>query len=143
MLCFGVLHKMKKTEKGTIIFNDYVVKYIRFTANTNYDNSEVSISFKVGSNVKVSDDKTHMNVELQLDIFKDAVENNYPFEMYLAIEGRFVINTDEEDAIEKYKPNALAILYPYARAIVSTYTAGANIAPLILPTVNINKLLKQ
>ena len=37
----------------------------------------------------------------------------------------------------------VAILYPYARALVSTYTSNANIAPLILPTINVNQFLKN
>ena len=44
---------------------------------------------------------------------------------------------------ETLKANAIAILYPYVRAIVSTYTANANITPLILPPINVNKLIKD
>lgn len=32
---------------------------------------------------------------------------------------------------------------PYVRALVSSFTANANVTPLILPTVNINKLLDK
>lgn len=39
--------------------------------------------------------------------------------------------------------NAIAILFPYIRAIVSTYTAHANIVPVILPPMNINAYLKK
>ena len=52
-------------------------------------------------------------------------------------------NTGENAAIENFKSNAVAILYPYARALVSTYTSNANIAPLILPTINVNQFLKN
>ena len=39
--------------------------------------------------------------------------------------------------------NAIAILYPYVRALISTYTANANINPLILPAINVNKLIEN
>ena len=48
-----------------------------------------------------------------------------------------------EDDITRYEANAIAIMYPYLRAIVSTYTASANIAPVILPAINVNAMLKR
>ena len=38
--------------------------------------------------------------------------------------------------------NAPAILYPFARAIMASYTAKASIAPILLPTVNFTKPIK-
>ncbi len=35
-----------------------------------------------------------------------------------------------------YKQNAPAILYPFARAIVTSYTSQMNIPAIILPTLN-------
>ena len=34
-------------------------------------------------------------------------------------------------------------MYPYLRAIVSTYTASANVSPVILPAINVNAMLKN
>ena len=36
--------------------------------------------------------------------------------------------------------NAIAILFPYIRAFVSSLTAQANITPMILPTYNLGEL---
>ena len=63
--------------------------------------------------------------------------------MIVEVQGAFALISDEQENIQKYYANALSILYPYARAIVSTYTANANIEPLILPTVNIWKMLNS
>ena len=64
--------------------------------------------------------------------------------MELIIEGTFLINEeDNEVSIDRYQGNAIAILYPYARAIVSTYTANTNVTPLILPTINVNKFIQK
>ena len=66
----------------------------------------------------------------------------YPFEMSVEIEGYFKGNLEDKDQdIAQYSKNAVAILFPYVRALVSTFTANANVTPLILPTVNVNKLL--
>ena len=82
-----------------------------------------------------------MEVNLEVRIFEQAEEKNYPFEMLIDITGFFAIMNNNEKI--DFKPNAVAILYPYVRAIVSTYTANANVPPLILPPINVNKLLNK
>lgn len=82
-----------------------------------------------------------MEIELKVHIFKDALHNNYPFEMTLCIKVFFDIQTSDID-IKIFEKNAVAILFPYLRALVSTYTANANVAPVILPTMNINSYLE-
>ena len=34
-------------------------------------------------------------------------------------------------------------MYPYLRALVSTYTANSNVLPLILPAINVNAMLEE
>lgn len=48
-----------------------------------------------------------------------------------------------EGQIENFKPNAVAILFPYVRALISSYTANANVTPLVLPPINVNQLLRN
>ena len=45
--------------------------------------------------------------------------------------------------IKDFEANAIAILFPYIRAIISTYTANANVAPVIIPPMNINVYLRK
>lgn len=48
---------------------------------------------------------------------------------------------DEQKNIPDYfYTNAIAILFPYVRAFVSTLTLQANIMPLVLPTLNLSDL---
>jgi len=130
--------------KGKIIFNNYRVKKVTFDLNPEYNQEEVKIDFDILANIEISEDKDSMVVEVILNIFKNAIENHYPFSMELIIEGIFTINPDEKDeAVDKYQANAMAILFPYIRSLVSTYTANSNVTPLILPTININKYLKK
>lgn len=81
-----------------------------------------------------------MIVELELKLFENAVEKGYPFDMYVLVRGYF---SGRGEDILQYQANAIAILYPYVRALVSTYTANSNVTPLILPTINVNKMLKE
>ena len=82
-----------------------------------------------------------MKITLIVDIFKDALKNNYPFEMEVSVTGFFEIS--DNTGKFNFEPNAIAILYPYVRAIVSNYTINANIGAVVLPAINVNEMLKQ
>lgn len=132
-----------KTSAGVIKFIEYKVARVVFELNADFewDEEGLEIAFDVESSKEISEDGKQMVVGLTLRIFDDE-EQEYPFRMQLDIVGAFELN-QVGDEIDKYYANALSILYPYARAIVSNYTANANIEPLILPTVNIWKLVKE
>jgi len=52
--------------------------------------------------------------------------------------------TLEPERIEKLlRINATAILFPYLRSIVSSITANSGFQTLVLPIVNIHKMLEQ
>lgn len=62
--------------------------------------------------------------------------------MSVNLTGIFELDGIDIDKREIYaEVNAVAILFPYIRALVSNFTANANVAPLILPTVNVMKML--
>lgn len=137
-------HKMRKYE-GVISFLDYRVTSVTFQLNQNYDTDEEmsDVNIEAKSDFIISDEKTNMIVTLELQIFGDE-EGNYPFKMNVELDGLFELSGEiKNEDIRKYYANALSILYPYARAIVSNYTANANVQPLILPTVNIWKMINS
>ncbi len=123
-------------------FERYEVDEVSFNRNQKLPEGidTWEIDFDVGAMVKTNEEKNKMKVNLQVVIFKKT--KNPPFTMKVDIAGYF--GTMENIDIEKkYKANAIAILYPYLRAIVSTYTASANISPIILPAINVNAMLKE
>lgn len=130
-----------KESKSVLQFKEYIVKNINFECNLEYDNAE-PIDVKIDMDASFDINHEDMAVILKVDIFNDQDKKKYPFSMNLEIVGYFSVS-GENAAIENFKSNAVAILYPYARALVSTYTSNANIAPLILPTINVNQFLKN
>lgn len=132
---------MGQNVKSVLYFDDYIVDNISFKNNPAYKEEETFIEFSVTPQVIVDEDKKSMEIRLTVDIFKNAVENNYPFEMSVTVIGFYNIEIQGED-ISKYERNAIAILYPYVRALVSSYTATANVNALILPAINVNKLIE-
>lgn len=129
-------------KRGVITFVDYKVNNVEFRNNDDYNGEEVDIDFDVSAQFHISDDGEEMIVVLNANIFEPKEGKLYPFKMSVEIEGYFKGNLEDKDQdIGQYGKNAVAILFPYVRALVSTFTANANVTPLILPTVNVNKLL--
>lgn len=126
----------KPTSACSLKFEKYNVDLVKFKRNVNYINTTaVSIDLNIGSDVEyLSENKAA--VKLFLKIFDDEMSENIPFFMEVHITGIFIIENPETD---KYliEQNALAILFPYARSLVTTYTANSNVTPLILQPINI------
>lgn len=131
-------------KRGVITFLDYKVNRIEFVNNNEYNGEEVDVDFDVSAQFQVSEDGQEMIVLLKTDIFAPKEGKMYPFRMSVEVEGYFESNFDrQEEKIRQYGKNAVAILFPYVRALVSTFTANANVTPLILPTVNVNRMLQE
>lgn len=131
-------------KQGVISFLDYKVNRVEFINNDSYNGEEVDIEFDVSAQCFVSDNGEEMIVVLNTNIFEPKEGKVYPFRMCVEVEGYFKSNfEDKKQDIGQYEKNAVAILFPYVRALVSTSTANANVTPLILPTVNVNKMLDK
>lgn len=130
-----------KSSLSSLKFEAYVVNKVLFKRNENLNENikEWKLSFDVKNKTQVNKEKNKMKITLNVDIFKE--EENPPFTMDTEIIGMFSLNGDDD--IKTYEANAIAIMYPYLRAIVSTYTASANVVPVILPAINVNAMLKR
>lgn len=126
---------------SVLIFEKYIVDEVYFKVNDLFEQGTEKININVNIIPDVKIEGNSMDVTLITNVFEDAEKNNYPFEMKIKITGKFL--TKDENNLDKFRKNAIDILYPYVRAIVSTYTASANIAPLILPAINVNKLIED
>lgn len=126
--------------ESVLKFIEYEVNEIYFRKNINFQSNKEGIlmDLKIKPTIDIKD--KNMSITLQIIIFESAEQNNKPFEMKVNLTGKFIA---EGCNPEEFKANAIAILYPYARAIVSTYTTNANITPFILPTINVNKLIED
>ena len=130
-----------RTSLSSLKFEGYVVEKVMFQRNQNLDNSikEWNLTFDVKNETKINSQKNKMKINLSVEVFKEV--KNAPFIIEVEIAGVFSINGDDD--ILKFEANAIAIMYPYLRAIVSTYTSAANVVPVILPAINVNAMLKR
>ena len=127
--------------RSVLRFNKYIVEKVVFEVNEEYFCSEedIELPFDFDTNTVFIDNR--LEIELSALIFKNAVKNNYPFEMQVVLKGFFEVENGSD--IRAFEMNAIAILFPYVRAIVSTYTANSNVAPVLLPAMNINEYLRK
>ena len=85
---------------------------------------------------KMIDGADKRRVVIQIDV---AIQNEMKtLDIGLQVKGIFLAIEDMPDEMfaRFCDQNAPAILFPYARALLSSITAQAGIAPLILPTIN-------
>lgn len=136
---------MNKDVNSSLRFLDYVVEKIEFYVNSDFREETVNIDFNIKKDIiYLEDEMNTMHVILDLSIFENPVENNYPFNMKVLLKGIFQLDGSDADNRETFAEiNSIAILFPYLRSLVSTYTANANIQPLILPPINVVKLLQE
>lgn len=131
--------------KSVLQFMDYVVDYVEFKSNPKFHQNNVKINFSLDKNTRYSDDGL-MLVSIHADVFKDPEENNYPFSIKLMLTGIFKFDESQERTDKEYlafEKNAIAILFPYLRSLITTYTANSNMPTLVLPPINVNKFIED
>ncbi|MFR5508265.1 MAG: protein-export chaperone SecB [Clostridia bacterium] len=129
-----------KSTTSSLIFENYKVNKVEFKTNDIKQQKQVwNLKFNINNITEVNKERNKMKITLIINIFEGL--EDAPFSMNVEISGFFELAG--EDDITRYEANAIAIMYPYLRAIVSTYTASANVSPVILPAINVNAMLKR
>ena len=134
-----------KNVKSSLKFNNYIVDTIEF--NTNFEFSgkdkDKDIDFDIDSDCYF--EENNFVIALDLTIFPESKERDYPFTMRVKIVGLFEVDPqiNEETKKDFAERNSIAILFPYVRALVSVYSLNANIGNLILPPINVVKYLEN
>lgn len=133
---------VKERTAGIISFLGYDVLKIDFKKNENYNGESVELDTDLSVNIRTNKDNSKMAVEMTIKIFDDE-KMEYPFRLEVIVVGQFEIDGDVKNNVREFQANAVAILFPYVRALVTNCTANANVVPLILPTINNNNLVKN
>lgn len=141
-------------------FHDYYVEYMFYKRNVDFwkhskDNKKnKSVKIKPSFMFDVIIDPNtfkNANVIIGVKIGDDIPEEKSPFVVDVVIRGLFSIEADDSDdsemnketAMNFYQKNAIAILFPYIRSIVSDLTSKSNHQSVILPTLNIIKVAED
>lgn len=133
---------------AAIKFDSYRVDKIIYQINHSFVVPEPNIvNNDLDFNIKVDLDKEHniAVVSLGCIINKNFETENKPLYLEVILQGIFTFEADiEEKRLENLlSTNAVAIIFPYLRAIVSNISINSGIPPIILPVMNIVELLKR
>lgn len=132
-------------------FEKYIVEKILLEENKEFNKSikDTKLSLEdimdFNSELKIVDDNIK-NVSLIVNI---GSTGKLPYKLNLILTGTFNYKKSEEDKLSEeevnylFEKNAIAILFPYVRALVSTYTSISNYPALTIPSININKFLEE
>ncbi len=141
-----VRKKQVDSVASAFIFNNYIIEDVTFKMNSDFEGSgSIDLDFDLDSDFYLNSDKNEAIVDLTCIVFPDYKEKNLPFHLSVKIIGNFTIKESfsSEEVANLCRINATALLFPYLRAFISNLTSLAGIPNLILPTINVRKLLYE
>ncbi len=138
---------MSENWKSVMVFEDYRVTELRFDAGPDCrPKGGHELSVELSSSHRVSDDRKHSQVMLRAVVStKCSADDPGRFSLTVTMVGFFRIEGEEDprpdhaDAL--LTKNALAVLFPYLRAAITSVTSTCNIGAVILPLVNVNAVV--
>ena len=128
------MSEIKKAAFGLI---DFRVNQFNFKYDDSFDSKKVSIEFNPRGEFNTKDGVYNLYINFRAFNKKNDIEF-----FNSEIMGVFLFtNVDAVSSIPSFfYKNAIAILYPYLRAFVSTVTLQSNISNILLPTMNLGSL---
>ena len=91
---------------------------------------------KVTKKIIVSENSIY-ELHMFFRVTSDIVDNTAPFEMNLEIAGLFELVDGETKDIDSFmNNNAVSIIFPYLRSIISNVMSSMMLPPIILPIVD-------
>lgn len=129
-------------QNAVIQFKGYRVTEMGFHCDAGYEfpNGEIPYSFGFAKEcTQLSDNEIQENIGIHLFYAEEGGQNydNSPFRLSVEIAGRFASASPWQP---EWEQNAMAILFPYLRSIVTTISCNTGREPIILPTLNIVSL---
>lgn len=126
-------------------FKGYIADNIYFQLNNEFNKSKEDLKLDLQFDYKLdlAYESKKAIITLGCTVFDECEEKNYPFTLYVSLLGFYEFDGDlNEDEIRKMiKLNGVAILFPYLRATITNITSSCGIEPLIIPTMNISKMI--
>lgn len=125
------------SQRATFQLDNFIFNEVKLSVNE-VKPKEINVDF-MPEGVFYLLEKT-FDLKLNFIAFESGEREN-PF-IKISCIGTFSFeNVDSvEDIPSFFYRNAIAILFPYIRAFISSLTAQANITPMILPTYNLGEL---
>ncbi|SEC41144.1 protein-export chaperone SecB [Paenibacillus sp. GP183] len=135
----------KEIVPSSFTFDEYIINKSNFEVNQDFMQTDnINLDFKLNTDFQVNEENDRALIILICEVFNGFKEKNYPFNLYIEIVGKFSLNGEVDvEFANLCKVNGTAILFPYLRAYISFVTSMSGMPNLILPTVNVLKMLEE
>ncbi|KRG16284.1 hypothetical protein ACA30_00755 [Virgibacillus soli] len=135
---------MSENVVSELRFNDFAIDRMVFQKNHKFiaDKEEIGLDFALSAEASISSEMDESIIVLNCKIYEDNFdEHNVPFYLDLSMRGYF--NCSQDFNIEDFQFNGMAILLPYLRSVITSFTSQSGISPVILPPINVYKVFKR
>ena len=118
-----------------------MIKKIAWNAFKNTGDIDAFLEFKqienIENNIKEIQNKTNINLE-------NKEENPFPINLKIVLTGNFSLEkVANEDRDNFLKHQAVQILFPYIRTMVSNITSSSMMMPIVLPVIDVLTLFND
>ncbi|MCM1130220.1 MAG: protein-export chaperone SecB [Roseburia sp.] len=125
---------------------EYTIKTVSTVSfnikDTRLDDTKYTITPSFGKAIKKLNDEMY-EVKLIFTI-KNENQNITPYEIELIIKGVFVLKNPSEGEVDEFlKINAIQILFPYLRSILSSAMSALMITPILLPLMDARYIFEE
>lgn len=136
---------MSNSAIAELRFKDYRFTKIDYNCSPGFDFSEVEggdYRFAFANSIGVNEDKHNVHISLGVRVFYSNEDDYEKAQYRLEVMMSGVFETVQEWD-DRWRNNAIAIMFPYLRAMVTTLTAQSGRPAVIIPTMNINNLFAE
>ena len=110
--------------------------------NNNLPHDEYTITPLFSRRIQILEDHVGV-VQLRIEI-KNTDETPFPMDLVVDLSGRFQMEDIHQEQIEEFlKFQAVRILLPYLRSMVTNLTSTALAAPILLPLMDPVEMFKE
>jgi preprotein translocase subunit secB len=134
---------MEKKYLSTLVFDNYMVTELSYKHNPNFsfDTNHLDVGFELSAKVQLTNENDSA-VTLKA-VCGSSDNSECPFTIVAEVLGIFKYEGEIEVFKELATTNAIAILFPYVRSLVSDLSSRSNIYPQFkLPLLNVVEFIK-
>lgn len=116
-----------------------VLEKLEITESTFKKETDLSDDLELGVQIKR---KLKKMDEEHYEVILDTTVSDNDEKIYVNVKGRAIFHTQQENKsiLEK---NTIAIMFPYIRSYISMITTQPGMAPIVLPAMNIAKMVSE
>ncbi len=135
--------EMKNKKYISLKFKRYLVNSIDFKYNPEYTGGKANMDIDFGHSMAIKNNEAR--VSLRCMLFRKAKKEEKPFHLEVYTTGIFEFQTELEGEELKsiLRQQALNILFPYLRALITNITGSSGFPPIVLPIINVNQLMEK